>query len=81
MVSKPSSSKLTTEGRRILTVLMTQYGMSQDNAIRLMQNGGIALATATPVQPSEPKKRVKQTKCPICGWLPLANNRVSYEQR
>jgi len=42
----PLKSGLTVEGLRVLKLLVDNYGMSEPNALRLMKDGGPALAVA-----------------------------------
>jgi len=38
--------KLTTEGQKVLKLLEAKYGMTRENALKLMQDGGAPLAMA-----------------------------------
>lgn len=39
-------NSLTVDGKRVLKMLVEQYGMTEQNAIRLMKDGGTSLAIA-----------------------------------
>jgi hypothetical protein len=40
--------KLTNEGKKVLQVLITTYGMTQENAKRFMRDGGLQFAMVAP---------------------------------
>lgn len=46
MASSLAQPKLTSQGQQVLKLLQVKYGMTQANAIKLMQDGGALLATA-----------------------------------
>jgi hypothetical protein len=39
-------TELTAEGRRVLKMLVSKYGMTEDKALQLLKDGGAALAVA-----------------------------------
>jgi len=40
------STRLSTDGEKVLKLLIIKYGMTRDNAVRLMQDGKAPLAIA-----------------------------------
>jgi len=46
VIGGPKKLDLTVEGLRVLQMLVSKYGMSEDKALQLMKDGGAALAVA-----------------------------------
>lgn len=46
MASNLVRPKLTSQGQKVLNLLQVKYGMTKENATKLMQDGGALLATA-----------------------------------